>query len=95
MTSRQFIEFIEQKLAEHGVRKVVPGIEVIRSHARCLVEERLAERAISKIRTKIAAQAAEVDLPADLRDRVETMIQGRPELSWDQAVLLMIEAELA
>lgn len=41
MTSSQMIEFIESKLAEHGVEKVIPGQDVLEKHARHLLEQRL------------------------------------------------------
>ena len=41
MTSRQFIEFIEAKFAEHGVEKALPNAAVVEAHARRLIEQRL------------------------------------------------------
>jgi hypothetical protein len=42
MTSPQLISFIEEKLAEHGVEKLVPDDAVIANHARRLIEQQLA-----------------------------------------------------
>jgi hypothetical protein len=90
MTSRQFIDFLEGKFEEHGVKKVVPDDEVIRRHARRVVEQRLAEEAIKKIRGQIAQEAVEVKLPEDLRDKVEAELEGHPELPWDAAVAAVL-----
>ena len=49
MTSPQFIDFIEIKLAEHGVEKVIPERKVIEQHARRLIEQRLARDALADI----------------------------------------------
>jgi hypothetical protein len=42
MTSGQFVEFIENKLSENGVTKVLPNTDVMVEHARRLLERRLA-----------------------------------------------------
>jgi predicted metal-dependent peptidase len=86
MTSRQFIDFLEQKFKEHGVQKLVPGNNVLQRHARRLIEQQLAEKEIAKIRSRIAAEAANAKLPSTLRRRVEAELRKQPVLSWDQAV---------
>ena len=48
MTSRQFVNFIEGKLTEYGVGKVVPNKAIIEAHARRLVEQRLTEQALDE-----------------------------------------------
>ncbi|MBV9584433.1 MAG: hypothetical protein JO213_06055, partial [Alphaproteobacteria bacterium] len=46
MASRQFIDFLEAKLVEHGVKKVLPEAGIIEKHARRLIEQRLARDAL-------------------------------------------------
>ena len=58
MTSRQLIEFLEAKFAEHGVAKVIPDSDVIEKHTRRLIEQRLAQDALADIRQRIAEEAA-------------------------------------
>jgi hypothetical protein len=38
MTSRQFVDHLEAKLAEHGVTKVLPEEKVLEGHARYFLE---------------------------------------------------------
>jgi len=47
MTSWQLLDFVERKLKEHGVDKLVPDDTILERHARRLVEQRLANRAIA------------------------------------------------
>jgi hypothetical protein len=73
------------KLAEHGVAKVVPEVEVIEGHARRLIERTLTKKAIDEMATTIEKKAKEIELPADLADRIKQTLAVRSALSWDQA----------
>jgi hypothetical protein len=86
MTNRQFIDFVEQKLEEHGVEKVIPDDEVLIRHARRVLEQKIAAKAVAKLRERIAKEAAETKLPEGLRRPVEQEFQADPSMSWDIAV---------
>jgi hypothetical protein len=90
MTSRQFIDFVEQKLEEHGVEKIIPDDDVMVDHARRVLEQVLADKAIEQIKERIAKEAAEIKLPKDLRQLVEDEIVLDPALSWDAAVATVV-----
>jgi hypothetical protein len=93
MTSRQLVDFIEQKLTEHGVEKVIPDDAVIAQHARRVIEGMLAEKAIAEIKDRIAEEAAETELPDQLRQMVEQELQRNQALPWDTAVARIVERE--
>jgi hypothetical protein len=86
MPADVFVGFLERKLAEHGVRKVVPGRGVLEDHARRMIEQELAERELCGREAARRAAAAAVALPADLADRVRALLDLKPELPWDRAV---------
>jgi hypothetical protein len=88
MTSRQLVDFVETKLAEHGVRKLIPHDDVIEKHARRVIKERL----VAKISDEFEKEAAKADLPEDLRRQIEDFLQQNPELPWDAAVAQIIDA---
>jgi hypothetical protein len=90
MTSAEFV--IEAKFREHGVSKVLPDDEVMRLHARRVVEQRPAEKELEKIRERIAKKEALTPLPEDLRQQVETRLADNPAQSWADAVALVIKA---
>jgi hypothetical protein len=85
MTSPQLVEFVERKLGEHGVTKVVPEADVIDAHARRLIERTLTKKAIDEMAASIETKAKEIELPADLADRIKQTLAQRSDLSWDQA----------
>jgi hypothetical protein len=92
MTGEQFIEFIEQKLEENGVEKLVPmNDDVIEDHARRMIEKHLTEKELAKVEKAIAKQAAEFELPDDLRSRLEQEIEDNPELPWDAAIAAVVD----
>jgi len=91
MTSRRFIDFIEAKLAMHGVAKVVPDASTIEAHARRLTEQKLAGEALSEIREEIGMAAARIALPENLESRLRWSLTARPELSWDEALADIID----
>ena len=90
MPSDVFVAFLERKLAEHGIRKVVPDDDTMRSHARRIIEEKLAEQALMEVRTKMQTEAAATQLPADLGEQVRSILADRPDLPWDEAVAAII-----
>jgi hypothetical protein len=93
MTSRQLVDFIEQKFAAHGVKKVLPEDDVIKLQARRVLERQLTEQEIAKIRHKIAEQVRSAKLPRNLSKRVAAMLAERPELPWDLAVARIIRRQ--
>ena len=86
MTSPQLIAFVEDKLAQHGVTKLVPEEETLTQHARRLIEQQFAAAAVEKLKAELSQEAAKTPLPADLRARVEEVHAAQPELPWDAAL---------
>jgi hypothetical protein len=78
MASREFIDFIESKLEEHGLEKLVPDADIIEAQARQVIERQLTEEALAGMRDEIARQAAMTELPEDLRQLVEAELQEDP-----------------
>jgi hypothetical protein len=92
MTSRQFIDFVEARFAEHGVTKLIPNDVVLEQHARRVLEQQMTEHVIATASEQIAKQAKETGLPTDLRPRIEAALLEHPELSWDAAVARLVRS---
>jgi hypothetical protein len=90
MTSRQLVDFVEEKLQEHGVEKIIPGGDVLLAHARHRVEARLSGELLAQHAEEIASRAAAQELPDDLAEKVAELLGGEPELSWDQALARLV-----
>lgn len=90
MTSRQFIDWLEEKLRKAGVKKVVPDAAVLgEAWRRALWAARVRER-IAEVSTE-QYLALPKNLEADLRRR----LKRAPELSWDEAIVQIAEKYLS
>jgi len=86
MTSPQFIAFIETKLAEHDVSKLIPTTAVLEAHWRRQLAERSAVKAFEEIRARCEAEAKAATAPTNLDQQVADILRRHPELSWDRAI---------
>jgi hypothetical protein len=93
MTAPVFIEFLETKLVEHGVSKVVPDTRTVERHARRIIEQVLAEKAMRKMLPKIHKKAESVPLPENLTQRITDVLQQSPRDPWDRAVANIVRGD--
>jgi hypothetical protein len=91
MTSPQFVDFLERKLQENGVGKVVPDKKTLK-----IAAQRAA--AIARINEEIDAISelvGEVDVPDDLEAQVRGRLKERPEMTWDEALVSIMGGKVA
>jgi hypothetical protein len=84
MASRQFLNFLEQKLAEHEVGKVVPDKEVLAKAYRLAYRKAAAQKAIDEVMKAVAEQT--VDVPENLARMVGKRLRKEATESWDDAI---------
>jgi hypothetical protein len=84
MTSQQLIAFIERKLAEHGIKKIVPPKQTLDETYRLFERGRRLQEAYDAVETDL--DAADVSAPDDIEKRVAKILRDRPTLRWDAAV---------
>lgn len=84
MASRQFINFLEQKLAQHEVKKVVPDKEVLAKAYRLAYRKAAAQKAIDGVMETVAKQVVEV--PENLSRSVANRLGKESTVSWDDAI---------
>ncbi len=92
LTSEQFIHFIERKLEEHGVQKVVPKDDkfLAAAYKRAVIVARL-QKKIDEIFPDMADE--NVDIPKDLHQRLAATLEGTGQ-SWDDALFDLATEEL-
>jgi DNA topoisomerase VI subunit B len=91
MTSEQFVNFVEGKLDEFGVQKVVPDDNEIAVAYRLF---RRGEKILRTVKRVIEEyQVEDVDVPADLTDRLREYPQDHPHISWDDALAQLSEED--
>jgi hypothetical protein len=87
--SDQFIEWIEGKLEEHGVEKIVPTDEVLLQAARGFARDAIAARYLKALRDQIATEVDGLRLD-DFRDKVVEALAVTDELAWDKALKALV-----
>jgi DNA topoisomerase VI subunit B len=93
MTSRQLVAFVERKLQEHGIGKVVPKSAKLVDAYRLFARGREAEHIISRELKKLNG-GSEVKVPRDLQVKVRTYLKKHPTMRWDEAVGAIVAAAL-
>jgi hypothetical protein len=84
MTSDQFIAWLERKLQEHGVEKVIPDEKTLAAaYARA--------RRIFRIRKVVddieIHDGIKIETPGNLGERIGALLKQSPTLSWDAALV--------
>jgi hypothetical protein len=92
LTSDQLVAFVKGKLAEHGVKKVVPSAELLRDTYRLFVRSKRMQEAVEKAIEEMDDE--DNAPPANLGARIAAHLKQHPELRWDEAVEAIVESDL-
>lgn len=91
LTSDQFIAFVEAKLVEAGVGKVVPPKELLEDAFRLFTRSKRIEKVVEEA---IAVQSNDaIAVPADIEDQVRAYLAENPEEPWEAAVQHTVDDE--
>ena len=81
----QYADFVERKLHEHGIGKVVPSEDELADAYRLFAHGREAAQIIERELAKLNG-GSPVQMPANLRKRVTRYLAEHPTARWDEAV---------
>jgi hypothetical protein len=85
MTSPQFVEFVERKLRENGIEKIVPDDDLLADVYGSMERGKRLAEAVKKL-DKITVG----DAPEDLEERVRKMLAEKPAMRWDAAIAALL-----
>ena len=85
MTSDQLVAFVERKLKQHGIKKIVPNKDLL-DDAYCLAARNHAAKKIIARELKKLNGAAAVKPPSNLSTQVRQYLKTHPQARWDEAV---------
>jgi hypothetical protein len=88
MTSPQFIAFLERKLNEAGVRKIIPEQKLLAEVYIGIQRGRRLQEAVDDLADEIDG---DIKVPKDLPRRIATRLKQRPEMRWDAALAEIVE----
>ncbi len=91
MPSDQFIEFLESKLEENDIKKIVPDIDDLNKAYAMFAEGKELKAAFADAEKAVVAKRAKIEIPKDLRKQVEDVLEDNPEIPWHRAVHSIID----
>jgi len=89
MTSEQLIEFIEKKLEEHGVEKVIPEEPVLKNAYKRAIYFQQMDNKCDAIRRKMMKE--NIKIPDDLEKEVKEYLGENETESWDNAIWKIVK----
>jgi DNA topoisomerase 6 subunit A-like protein/histidine kinase/DNA gyrase B/HSP90-like ATPase len=91
MTSREFVDLIEQGLVVHGVAKVAPDEPTLAQAYSAFKRDAKAKAALQAELDRLKDEA--IATPKDLMERVKTHLTKHPVKTWDEAVRAIVEED--
>lgn len=91
VSSAVFIEFLERKLKEAGVKKIVPDKDLLAEAYVGMKRGRRLQEAFEEIDEELDEE--DIEAPDNLQQRVGKILKARPDLRWDAAVAEIVKAE--
>jgi DNA topoisomerase VI subunit B len=88
-TNSQMLEWLEGKLMEHGVEKVIPDDATLARDYRRKVGLREYQRLIEEAKPKAEEKERNAKVPKNLRQRIKRRLKENPSLAWDDEKVLM------
>jgi hypothetical protein len=95
MTSRQLVDFVEDRLKQHGIGKVVPDKEILaKTYELFAASDRLSE-AFEEVKEALIEGESEaaIKVPDDLEAKVAVKLQEQPDITWHRAVRLIVDPD--
>jgi DNA topoisomerase VI subunit A len=94
MTSRQLVDFVEAKLREHGISKVIPDSEILaRTYQMFAASDRLSD-AFDEVKKKCESETeTSIKMPDDLEAKVKAKLEEKPDITWHRAVREVVDPD--
>jgi len=89
MTSDQLVAFVERKLEEQGIKKVVPDGEKLAQAYRLGARSQQVGRIVNRELKKLNGDST-VQVPDDIENRIREYLLLHPEARWDAAVQYLV-----
>jgi hypothetical protein len=92
MASDDLIAMIERKLEEHGLEKVVPDEDLLSEAYREFRRSQQLREKFREVERQFKEEAAETEVPDDLKEQVRAILAGHRDLRWDDAIQVVLDA---
>lgn len=92
--SDQLMKWIESKLEENDIDKLIPEQEILEAQYRRECERQFIEKEVARIRQENAERFATLDIPSDLTDLIRDRFTEDKAQSWDEALSAIAEEQM-
>jgi hypothetical protein len=86
LTSPQFVQFLDDKLQQHGIEKVVPQAAELATAYSLFIRNAKVEAVVEEAIDNMDDDDEEIEVPKDLEQQVRKYLEDHPTARWDQAV---------
>ena len=86
LTSPQFVQFLDDKLKKHGIKKVVPQADELANAYSLFVRNAKVEAVIEEAIDNMDDDGEEIEVPKDLERQVRKYLEDHSTARWDEAV---------
>ncbi|MFZ1933089.1 MAG: hypothetical protein WBL72_13520 [Thermoguttaceae bacterium] len=93
-TSRDLIEWVEAKLHEYGVKKVLPDDDTLRNAYARAVKVAFVNSAIQDALGDAEDAAKKYSMPKSLRRKIAKALKETPATSWDEVLAAFAESDI-
>lgn len=90
-TSANLVRWIEAKLEQHGIKKVVPADDVLEQAYRREMQVSYVREKSAEIEQQAKRYSEATKVPKALSRRVKSLLKSDPSVSWDRAVATIVE----
>jgi hypothetical protein len=92
MASDELVEFVERKLQENGIRKIIPDKAKLEQAYRLFDRGRRIEDVVDEALEQFEQDEEETEVPTNLAKQVEKKLKENSTWRWDQAVASIVGA---
>jgi Topoisomerase 6 subunit A/Spo11, Toprim domain len=89
MASDDLIAMIERKLKGFGLKKVIPGDDLLGNTYRAFHRSKELKEQFDKLVAKF--KESKIRVPKNLKNRVGAIVKKRPDLRWDDAIQIVLD----
>jgi hypothetical protein len=95
MTSRQLVDFVEAKLRQHGIEKVIPDHKTLATTYQMFTASDRLSVAFEDVKEKLSdeSEGCPISVPENLEAKVKAKLEEKPDITWHRAVRLIVDPD--
>ena len=91
MASDALIQMIEGKLDDYGLEKVTPDDDLLTETWRAFYRSERLRVKFKEVEEQFRKEAAEIEIPGDLKEQVRAILADHDDLRWDEAIQIVLD----